>query len=440
MLAVVGASAIDELFQVIPDELRLKEQLRIPSPLPESLLYSHVECLSRLNLTIEPNRCLAGGGVYAHFIPPVVKEIVHRGEFYTSYTPYQPEVSQGFLQAIFEYQSLICILTGMDAANASSYDGATALVDAVVMAKNATKKRRILIPRFLHPEMKEVLLTYNAGLKLEIVTLATDEGYDVSLGQFEKELKGKEVAGVVFQIPNSLGFYEAQIPEKVELAHKAGALVIMCVYPFVLGVMKSPGRLGADICVGEGQSLGIPLSFGGPYLGFIATKMDFVRLLPGRIIGMANAEGGKRGYVMTLQAREQHIRREKATSSICTNQALMALQAGVYLACVGKDGFHKLSRVCEENAHYAFYNLCKLNGVSPLVPQAPFFNEFPVKLKSAGTVDAVYHALLARGWLAGIRLGTYYPEFSDSLLLAFTELHPKSVIDDFLRDFEEVLR
>ena len=441
MLGYLGLTNIDQLFDVIPKNLRLTRELNLPPALPASELIGYFEELAKENTVVPGSRCLAGGGVYPHFIPPVVKELVHRGEFYTSYTPYQPEVSQGMLQSIFEYQSYICVLTGMDATNASSYDGASALSDAIVMARNISRHNRIILFPYVNPLYKEVIQTYNLakGGGVELAELEAEVDGTVSLSRFEAELKKGDVAGVVIQIPNFLGFYEEEVLAYSELTKKYGALVIMAVYPFVLGVIKSPVELGADIVVGEGQPLGIPLGFGGPLLGFIATKKEYMRQLPGRIIGKAKAQGGKSGYVMTLQAREQHIRREKATSSICTNEALLALQAAVYLGAVGKSGFHSISRACEENAHYAFRLLTSLEGVDAVYPQRKFFNEFALRLELAKTVDEVYSALLARGWIPGIKLGDFYGWMDSCLLLSFTELHTRKIIDQFVKDFQEVM-
>ncbi len=440
MLAVIGVKSLEELFATIPDELKLKDELNLPAPMVESELYAHMKSIAMENVSFSGNRNFAGAGVYLHYIPAVVKELVRRGEFYTSYTPYQAEVSQGLLQAIFEYQSYICALTGMDATNASSYDGSTALVDAVVMAKNITRNSRIILLPFVHPQAVEVLQTYNIGLHLKIENIDADENGDFSIDELEGQLRGGDVAAVVLQVPNFMGFYPEGIPKIINLAHNYSALVIMSVYPFVLGSIKSPGELGVDIAVGEGQPMGIPSGFGGPLLGFIATKESYLRYLPGRIIGRAKALNGRVGYVMTLQAREQHIRREKATSSICTNQALVAIQCAIYLGAVGKDGFHKISRLCEENAHYAYQKLTQMDGINPLFQKKALFNEFALEIQGTGNVDAIYNALLVRGWLPGVKLGKFYPKYQNGLLLAFTELHSKAIIDEFCDDFEEVLR
>jgi len=439
MLAYLGLTELDQLFEVIPKSLKLTRDLELPPPLTASELIGYFEELAEENRAMPGSRCLAGGGVYPHFIPPVVKELVHRGEFYTSYTPYQPEVSQGILQAIFEYQSYICILTGMDATNASSYDGATALLDAVVMAKNITKRNRLILFPFVNPIYKEVVHTYNRGINMELVELQVKGDGSTIKEEVETELSKGDAAAVIVQVPNFLGFYEENITAYSALARENGTLVIMVVYPFALGAIKSPRELGADIAVGEGQPLGIPLGFGGPLLGFIATTSQHMRQLPGRIIGKAKAQDGKTGFVMTLQAREQHIRREKATSSICTNEALLALQAAIYLGAVGKGGFHRVSRACEENAHYAFRLLTSLKGVRPLCPQREFFNEFALVLETGKSVDEVYSKLLARGWIPGIKLGDFYEAMRSCLLLSFTELHPRKIIEQFVKDFEEAI-
>lgn len=439
MLNFIGASSVEELFETIPEGCRLKGELNLPPPLSEGELFDLLSGIAELNASVSPKKCLAGGGVYPHYIPAVVTELAHRAEFYTSYTPYQPEVSQGILQAMFEYQSYICLLTGMDASNASGYDGGTVLADAVVMAKEITNRRQIIAGPFIHPHAMEVLRTYNLGLKLEINQANLKEERSINIDELEKNLSSLQTAAVILQVPNFLGTYEENIPEIAELAHKFGALLVLSVNPFVLGVIRSPGALGADIVVGEGQPLGINMGFGGPLLGFIATKQAYIRKLPGRIIGEARAKNGKKGYVMTLQAREQHIRRQKASSNICTNEALMAITSAIYLSALGKQGFHKLARLCEENAHYAYSSLTALRGVQPLFPKASFFNEFAIRLPSASKLDSVYNSLLMRGWLPGIKLRQFYEDLEDCLLLCFTELHSKEIIDEFCADFEEVL-
>ncbi len=439
MLEKIGVSSIDELFEAIPEKLRLKRELKIPSGISEYELELKLRSLASKNKIFELSRSFAGGGIYPHYVPATVEELSARSEFYTSYTPYQPEVSQGMLQAVFEYQSFVCILTGMEASNASSYDGATALADAVIMAKNISRKHKVLLPPFLNPQYRQVLQTYNLGMELELISLGYDEDGCISRKELVDALEAGDVGAVILQVPNFLGFYEEGIAGISELAHNSGAVVIMCVYPFCLAVMKSPSELGADIVVGEGQPLGLPRSFGGPLLGFIATKLKYIRQLPGRIIGLAEAKEGKKGFVMTLQAREQHIRRAKASSNICTNESLAALRFAIYLAQIGRDGFHFIARKCEENAHYAFERLCELKGVKPVFPDRSFFNEFTINLGDKHKVQKVYDSLLHRGWLPGIPLYEADMGFDSCLLLAFTEVHTKEVIDEFVEDFKEAL-
>jgi len=439
MLDLLGLKRTEDIFDAIPEHVRPGGDLNLPEGMPESELVEHFDYLGSANHVFPARRILAGGGVYAHFIPPVVKELAHRSELYTSYTPYQPEVSQGMLQAIFEYQSYVCLLTGMEASNASSYDGGTALMDAVLMAHNITRKPRVLLPRFLNPQYREVVEANNLGMRLELVTLPADSKGVLERGALGKELAAGDVAALVLQVPNYLGFYEEGMRELVKLAHDAGALVIMVVYPFVMGVMCTPGELGADIVVAEGQPLGLLPSYGGPFLGCLATKMKHIRQLPGRIVGKTSAAFGREGFVMTLQAREQHIRREKAASNICTNQALAALQATIYLSIIGKDGFHKIARKCEENAHYAAEQLASVKGLHLAYPERAFFNEFAVVFDEPARLDPVRQILLARDWLAGVMLENSFPELAGGMLLAFTELQNRETIDEFVRDLKEAL-
>jgi glycine dehydrogenase subunit 1 len=439
MLETVGVKTVEELFSVIPDGLRLKQELDIPPGLPETELWLYFKQMAAENKVFCGSRTFAGGGVYSHFVPSVVKELAHRNEMYTAYTPYQPEVSQGMLQAIFEYQSFVCLLTGMEASNASSYDGGTAMADATLMARNITKRYRTLFPRFIHPQYREVVATYSLGLGIEDAQLPVREDGALDRSALTAELAKGDVAALVLQVPNYLGFYQEDIPSLMQEAHDAGALVIMAIYPFVAGVMKTPGELGADIAVFEGQALGLPASYGGPLLGGLATTMKHIRQLPGRIVGKTGAAFGREGFVMTLQAREQHIRREKAASNICTNEALAAYQATVYLASIGKDGFHRIARKCEDNAHYAAEKLDEVKGLKRAFPQRAFFNEFAVMLEEPAKLEPVRRKLLGKGWLPGIPLEDKFPELPGGLLLAFTEMHTRETIDAFVGDLKEAL-
>ena len=439
MLERIGAKSIEELFDAIPKKLRMDKELDIAPGLSESAVMTYMSELGEKNHVFPAHRILAGGGVYCHFIPPVVKELVHRGEFYTAYTPYQPEISQGMLQAIFEYQSYICLLTGMEVSNASSYDGGTALMDAVLMARNATKRSRILLPPYLNPQYREVVETYNLGMAVELVTLPADADGAIDRKALDKELAAGNVAALVIQFPNYMGFYEEDIPGMVKAAHDAGALAVFSAYPFTMGVTCTPGEMGADIVTGEGQPLGIAPSFGGPYLGYCATTMKLVRQLPGRIVGKTSAAFGREGYVMTLQAREQHIRRDKAASNICSNEALCALQATIYMSVVGKHGFHHIARKCEENAHYAAKKLGAMKGLRIAFPKRAFFNEFAVQLEKPENLCTVRDALMKKGWLPGIIIEDKFPSVKGGLLLAFTELQDTAAIDEFAKDMQEAL-
>ncbi|OPX21545.1 MAG: glycine dehydrogenase (aminomethyl-transferring) [Planctomycetales bacterium 4484_113] len=439
MLHALGLSSTRELFSPVPEHLLLQRELKMAEPLPEVEIYDYFERMGRSNQIFPAKRNLAGGGVYRHFIPPVVKELVHRGEFYTSYTPYQAEVSQGILQCVYEYQSFVCMLTGMEASNASSYDGATALADAVLMAANIVHRKRVLLPPFLHPQYGEVLQTYSQGRMLATTVLPATEQGSIETKALQRELAAKDVAALVLQVPDFLGYIEPEIPELAARAHEQGAMVVFVVHPLATGVMKSPGDLGADIVAGDGQPLGLPASFGGPSFGFLATKKRYIHQLPGRIVGRTTAAEGKTAFVLTLQAREQHIRRERASSNICTNQELAAVQATIYLAALGRSGFHNVARKCEENAHYACAKLCEIPGVEHLFSERQWFNEFSLRLPSAQVVDSAYAGLMEKGWLPGIKLGELFPQLQEGLSLAFTEVHSPSDIDAFAADFREVL-
>jgi len=440
MLKTLGLGSVDELFTSIPEKLHLKRGLEVGAPMPEAETLEYFREMGNASRVFAPRRNFAGGGAYNHFVPPVVKELAHRNEFYTSYTPYQPEVAQGMLQSIYEYQSFVCLLTGMEVSNASSYDGANALADALTMAANITGKPRALLPSFLSPQYREVVETRNASHQLTLVDLPATARGSIDVDAVVRELEAGQVAALALQVPDFLGFIEPSLYELVATAHERDALVVFAIYPFVVGVMKSPGELGADIVAGEGQPLGLPVSFGGPTVGLLATREKHIRHLPGRIVGRTNDAEGRTGFVLTLQAREQHIRRERATSNICTNQALAALQATIYLTALGRDGFHRVARKCEENAHYACAKLCEIHGVKPLFADRVYFNEFSLKLPGAEAVDGVYAKLIEKGWLPGIKLGDFFPQFADGLSLAFTEIHTAADIDALAADFKEALR
>jgi len=428
MLKEIGVDAAEDLFACIPESVRLKKRLLLAGEgMAEGELLKHMRGLSLKNRNLDECICFLGAGAYDHHIPAIVEHIVSRQEFYTSYTPYQPEMSQGMLQAIFEYQTMVCELTGMDAANASMYDGATALAEAAVMACRATGRREAVIPRTLSPENARVLNTYARFGGITVNEAGYDDG-KINLEDIERKIT-QETAAVIMQNPNFFGIIE-DVSRIGEMAHRKGALLIVSVDPISLGLLKPPGEAGADIAVGEGQSLGSPLCFGGPCLGFFAASGALVRRMPGRIVGQTTDRSGKRAFVLTLQAREQHIRREKATSNICTNQALNALAASVYLAVMGKEGLRKAAELCFQKAHYAHKRLIE-SGKFAEVFKAPFFKEFV--LKSGEPVAELNRRLLKEGIIGGYDLGGSYAELENGWLVAVTEKRTKDEIDKFVR-------
>jgi glycine dehydrogenase subunit 1 len=424
MLARIGVSSIDELFSPIPEALRLKRPLDVPAALSEIELSQLAARLAGMNQAAGDGACFLGGGSYDHFIPSVVDAVASRSEFYTAYTPYQAEASQGSLQAFFEYQTLICELTGMDVANASLYEGGSGVAEAVLMALNALDGRReVLVAASVHPEYRQVLATYLANLNATIVTLPTPHGFldpdDLKLAISD------QTAAVVVQHPNFFGHLE-EAEALVDIAHAKGALAIVSFDPISLGLLRRPGQYGADIAVAEGQCLGTPMGYGGPYLGIMACRQEFVRKIPGRLVGQTIDRQGKRCWVLTLQTREQHIRREKATSNICTNQGLFALRAAVYLTALGPQGLKETAELCLQKAHYAADQLAKVSGAS-LRFDRPFFKEFTLKLP--GHVPGLLASLRQTGYHGGLSLGRWYPELGDCLSVAVTEKRTKAEID-----------
>jgi glycine dehydrogenase subunit 1 len=434
MLAAIGLDRVDQLFDSIPQELRLDRPLDVPPALSEMELSAHLSALADKNQSAAQKVCFLGGGSYDHFIPAVVDYVASRGEFYTSYTPYQPEASQGNLQVFFEYQTLITQLTGMDVSNASLYDGGSAAAEAVLMAVSSTKRHgRVVTAASVHPEYRRILQTYLANLDIELVTVGTPQG-TIAPDDLRSAVNS-DTACVLFQQPNFFGCLE-QPETLVQIAHDAGALAVVSVDPISLGLLKRPGDYGADVAVAEGQSLGSPMSFGGPYLGIMACREAFVRRMPGRIAGETVDRRGKRCFVLTLQTREQHIRREKATSNICTNQGLFALRAAVYLACLGPQGLRETAELCLRKARYAQR---RLTAESPLTPvfDRPTFKEFVVRLPS-GKVAATLQRATESGFLAGVPLGRWYPELADCLLVTVTEKRTKSEIDALANCLQQV--
>jgi glycine dehydrogenase subunit 1 len=424
MLARIGVSSVQELFESIPPAVRLKRPLDIPPALTEIELQQHVEALAARNHPADTTVCFLGGGSYDHFIPAVVDAVAGRSEYYTAYTPYQAEASQGSLQAFFEYQTLICQLTGLDVANASLYDGGSAVAEAVLMALSVNPRRhRVLVAGSVHPENRQTLTTYLANLDARVETLAVPHGF-LDPDDLKRALDDK-VLCVVVQHPNFFGGLE-EMERLAEAAHARGALFIASFDPISLGLLRRPGQYGADIAVAEGQCLGNPMAYGGPYLGILACREEYVRKIPGRLVGQTVDRKGRRCFVLTLQTREQHIRREKATSNICTNQGLFALRAAVYLAALGPQGLKETAELCTRKAHYAAERLTQHPGVR-LRFDRPFFKEFTLQVR--GDVPALLGRLLEAGYHAGLHLGRWYPDLNDCLSVAVTEKRTRTEID-----------
>jgi len=437
MLRTIGAESVEELFRDIPGAVRFEGVLPMSGALDEAALLKHMRRLAGRNADFDEYACFLGAGIYDHHIPVVVNHIVSRSEFYTAYTPYQPEISQGELQAIFEFQSYVCELTGMKVANASMYDGATALAEAAALAAGATKRRRIVVSRTVHPEARQILRVAARGLGLEIVEVgcAPNNG-TTDLTELEAAITD-DTAAVLVQTPNFFGCLE-DVRAIEPLIHARKGLLVLSVNPLSLGLLESPGALGADIAVGDAQPLGIAASFGGPTCGFFAVTEPLMRRMPGRIVGQTVDSEGRRGFVLTLQAREQHIRREKATSNICSNQALLALCASVYLSVMGKEGIRETALLNVRKSHYAS-SLAAASGTLSLPFTAPFFNEFVVKLPDGADIGTVNEKLLKAGFIGGFDLGSAYPELKGHLIVAVTERRTRDEIEQFIREMEAAL-
>src|SRR6056297_1951843 len=423
MLKKIGVDSIEDLFCDIPDHIKLKDDLNINEPLSEMEIRKRFNDLGKNNNNIDDYTCYLGGGAYDHYIPSTVAHIAGRSEFYTSYTPYQPEVSQGTLQYIFEYQSMLAELTGMDVVNASMYDGATATAEAALMALRVKRKQnKILVSKTVNPDTINVLETYCHFKDIDLEYLEEKDGV-TDISSLDKI--DKDTAGVIIQNPNFYGIIE-DVVEIEKATHDVKSLLIMNVDPSTLGILESPGKLGADIVVGEGQSLGIPLSYGGPYVGFMGTIGKNMRKLPGRICGETVDEDGKRGYVLTLQAREQHIRREKANSNICSNQSLYALMNTVYLSTMGKEGMKELGNQCVSKASYAYKKLLETEKFEKAFDQ-PFFKEFVVKSKV--DVDKLNETLFENDIIGPLDLGKVKEGMNNHLMFSITEKRSKDEID-----------
>ena len=433
MLKAIGLDSVDQLFADIPKDVHLTEPLNIPSSKSELEVTTYLSSLANKNCSVSQMTNFLGAGAYDHYIPSVINAMLLRSEFYTSYTPYQPEISQGTLQYIFEYQTLISNLTGMDMANASLYDGGTAIAEAALMACAHSKKDEIIVSTGVRPEARQILKTYAHQQNLKVVEVETKDGA-TDAAQLES-LVSDSTAAVIVQNPNFFGILE-DLKGLGEITHKGKkASLIASVNPTSLAILKKPGELNVDIAVGDGQPLGISLSYGGPYLGFIAVKKDYIRKLPGRIVGETTDLDGKRSFVLTLSAREQHIRREKATSNICSNQGLNVLAATIYMVTLGKEGLKEVATQCVQKAHYAFNELTKSGKYKPLFDK-PFFMEFA--LTSETSVEEVNKALLDEKILGGYDLGNDYPQYKNASLYAVTEKRTKEEIDELSRVLEGV--
>lgn len=435
MLEALGLDSIEQLLEkAVPKELILDSPLELPKPLSEYAALSEAMFLASANVDVQTTVNFLGAGAYDHFIPSAVGHIIGRPEFETAYTPYQAEVSQGTLQTIFEFQSMVAMLMGMDVANASVYDGASAIAEAGMLALSSLKGDKIVVSGHLHPHYLSVLQTYVHPNGARIVICPTKGGL-TDIDKL-KTLIDDETVAVIMQSPNFVGCIEDGFAFREAIGDKK-ALLVSSVDPISLGMLTPPGEYNADIAVGEGQGLGNSLGFGGPYLGLFAAREKFVRKMPGRLIGASTDESGTRGFVMTLQTREQHIRRAKATSNICTNEALCALAASVYMALIGETGIKEVARLCYDKAHYLAKKLTEIDGVELVHPE-PFFKEFAIR--TPRSADSLVLDLAAQGFLAGVPISVFHPEITDELLIAVTEKRTKSEMDNFAETVSESVK
>ena len=423
MLATIGVASIEDLLKEIPDELRIKGDLNVPEAFDEHRLLGKLFELSRKNKNcISDLVCFLGAGIYDRYIPASVGAIISRGEFLTAYTPYQPELSQGYLQTIYEFQSMVAEIYGMDLANASMYDGATSMAEAAILAYGANGRAKVAVSSAVHPHYRQVLETYAWAMGLEVVEIVHENGATTNLSKLDDQ-----AACLIVQSPNFFGNIE-DLAAARKAAEEAGALLVVVSDPIASSLLKPPGEFGADIAVGEGQPMGIAMGFGGPVVGLFACKAEHVRRIPGRIVGQTTDQGGRTGYAMTLRTREQDIRREKATSNICTNEALMALSATVYMAAMGKNGMRQVAESTVRNTQYA---ISEFEGAGiPVKFGKRVFGEFVLSLP--GPATQVRDRLLDEGILAGLPLGDYYPGMENALLVAVTEIRSKAQIDRFV--------
>lgn len=427
MLDTIGVSSVKELFNDIPESVQFKGEYKIKPAKSETALMKELSQLAGKNADLKANSSFLGAGVYDHYMPVIVDHVLSRSEFYTAYTPYQPEISQGELQAIFEFQTMICELTGMDVANSSMYDGPTALAEAAMLSAGQTRRKKVLVSSAVHPEAKEVVKTYAKGQYIEVVEVPQNDG--VTDLDALKVLMDDQIAAVIIQYPNFFGRIEP-MKELEEIAHNHKSMFVVSSNPLALGALTPPGKFGADIVVGDAQPFGIPTAFGGPHCGYFAVTQKLMRKVPGRLVGQTIDEEGRRGFVLTLQAREQHIRRDKATSNICSNQALNALAASVAMTALGRKGVKEIALQNIQKAYYA-KRVLKEKGLE-IVFDGPSFNEFVIKLSKP--VKEVNKTLLQKGIIGGYDLGRDYPELANHMLVAVTELRTKEEIDIFAQE------
>lgn len=424
MLKVLGLKSVEDLFDLsIPEEVRFRRRLDIPEGISEYELTRLIKTISDENYSLDEYVSFLGAGAYDHFIPTIVDAIISLPEFYTPYTPYQPEASQGILQALFEYQTMISELTSLEVANASLYDGSTAVSESALLAIDVTGRNRVVISEAVHPEYREVLLNYTRGLGVEIVTIPIKDGLTDISGL--KSAINTDTACVIIQQPNFLGYIE-DVHQIANIVSNYPAIYIASVDPISLGILKAPGDYGAAVAVGEGQALGNKISYGGPFLGIFACRKEYLRRVSGRLVSATTDRRGNTGYVLTLQTREQHIRREKATSNITTSEVLNAIAATVYLSYMGRAGLKEVANQCLQKAHYAYDRLISIDYLEPL-SNAPFFKEFA--LKSSKPVSEINEFLLAEGIIGGLDLGRFYPQLKDAILFCVTEKRTKEEID-----------
>jgi len=431
MLQAIGVDSVDELFSDIPEKVRFKGEYNIKKAKSESALLKELQQLAAKNADLRSHTSFLGAGVYDHYIPVIVDHVISRSEFYTAYTPYQPEISQGELQAIFEFQTMICELTGMDVANSSMYDGGTSLAEAAMLSAGHTRRKKVLISQAVHPESKDVLKTYAKGQYIEVVEIPLKDG--VTDIEALRNMMSDEIAAVVVQYPNFLGRIEP-LKEIEEITHENKGMFVVSSNPLALGVLTPPGKFGADIVVGDAQPFGIPTSFGGPHCGYFAVTNKLMRKIPGRLVGQTVDEDGRRGFVLTLQAREQHIRRDKATSNICSNQALNALAASVAMTALGKKGLKEMAIANIQKANYAKEQF-KKNGVT-VEFEGPFFNEFVIRLNKP--IKEVNEKLLTKGIIGGYDLEKFDSSLKGHMLIAVTELRTKEEIDTFVKELGDL--